>query len=46
MVNPFDHNFMKFFLGFACILGFSFGILYLVGQYSGADGGQNMVASK
>jgi hypothetical protein len=34
MVNPFDQNFFKFFIGFICILGISFGILYYVGQYS------------
>ena len=34
MVNPFDRNFLKFFLGFVCILAFSFLILYAVGIYN------------
>ncbi len=34
MVNPFDRDFYKFFIGFVCILGFSFCLLYVVGQYS------------
>jgi hypothetical protein len=36
MVNPFDRNFFKFFLGFVCILALSFLVLYLVGQW-GSD---------
>jgi len=34
MVNPFDRNFLKFFLGFVFILAASFGVLYVVGLYS------------
>jgi hypothetical protein len=36
MVNPFDHNFFKFFVGFIFILVVSFGVLYIAGSYSGA----------
>jgi hypothetical protein len=36
MVNPFDRNFFKFFIGFVCILGLSFLILYVVGQWGGS----------
>jgi len=34
MVNPFDKNFFKFFIGFVCILCVSFGILYIVGRFT------------
>jgi magnesium-transporting ATPase (P-type) len=34
MVNPFDRNFFKFFVGFVCILAVSFGVLYIVGTYT------------
>ncbi len=34
MVNPFDRNFFKFFMGFVLILAISFGLLYIVGTYS------------
>ena len=34
MVNPFDRNFFKFFIGFVCILGISFSLLYVVGAYT------------
>jgi hypothetical protein len=33
MVNPFDRNFFKFFIGFICILVLSFAILYIVSQW-------------
>ena len=33
MVNPFDRNFFKFVLGFACILLASFVLLYFVGRF-------------
>jgi len=33
MVNPFDRNFFKFLIGFACILVLSFVVLYLVSLY-------------
>ncbi len=34
MTNPFDQNFLKFFVGFVFILAISFGVLYVVGTYS------------
>jgi len=34
MINPFDRDFFKFFVGFVCILSFSFCILYVVGQFT------------
>jgi hypothetical protein len=34
MVNPFDKDFYKFFIGFVCILCVSFGILFVVGKYA------------
>ncbi|MFA6554719.1 MAG: hypothetical protein WCS89_04425 [Candidatus Paceibacterota bacterium] len=34
MVNPFDQNFFKFLIGFLFILGVSFSIVYIVGNYS------------
>ena len=34
MANPLDHNFFKFLIGFICILGISFGLIYVVGTYS------------
>jgi hypothetical protein len=37
MVNPFDRNFFKFFIGFVCILCFSFGVLFAVGYYSNSN---------
>ncbi len=46
MVNPFDHNFFKFFFGFVCILCFSFGILFIVGQYSETKQVQQAAVSK
>jgi hypothetical protein len=33
MVNPFDRSFLKFLIGFACILLMSFALLYFVGAY-------------
>jgi hypothetical protein len=33
MVNPFDRNFFKFFIGFLCILAISFAIMYFVGKW-------------
>jgi hypothetical protein len=35
MVNPFDRNFFKFFIGFVIILLMSFAVLYVVQAYSG-----------
>ena len=46
MVNPFDRNFFKFFLGFVCILSISFCILYIVGQYSQTEEMQRVVGTK
>ena len=46
MVNPFDRNFFKFFLGFVCILSFSFCILYIVGQYSATEEIQQAAVTK
>jgi hypothetical protein len=34
MKNPFDRDFLKFFVGFVCILSLSFGVLAFVGMYS------------
>ena len=45
MVNPFDHNFFKFFIGFVLIIVFSFGILYIVGRFGPSyDGAPASVA--
>jgi len=33
MVNPFDRNFFKFFIGFIFVLLTSFTILYFIGRY-------------
>ena len=46
MVNPFDRNFFKFFIGFVCILALSFGVLYFVGRYSASPSATKASVSK
>jgi hypothetical protein len=46
MVNPFDRSFFKFFIGFVCILCFSFGVLFVVGYYSNSGAASPVEASK
>ncbi len=39
LINPFDKSFFKFFIGFVCILCFSFSVLYIVGRYGNTPSG-------
>ncbi|GEM_PF-883460 len=44
VINPFDRNFFKFFIGFICMLTMSFAVLYVVGRYT--DPNNKQTASK
>jgi hypothetical protein len=46
MVNPFDRNFFKFFIGFVCIIAVSFLVVTIASQYESSPNGISATASQ